>query len=71
MRGRARSRPQADGAHSRVPAQTSRSSSHTHCSGTLAERAERLFAVRGLTAGQVPPKLRGPGYPGPQLPKDE
>ena len=35
--------------------------------GNLQERAERLFAVRGLAAEEVPAKLRGPGFPGPKL----
>lgn len=35
--------------------------------GTYAERCERLLAVRGLAPEQVPPKLRGEGFPGPLL----
>jgi hypothetical protein len=37
--------------------------------GTWAERAERLLAVRGMAAGDVPKKLQGPGFPGPDMPQ--
>lgn len=34
-------------------------------SGTLAERAERLFGLVGLASqADVPKKARGPGFPG-------
>lgn len=35
--------------------------------GSWAERAERLVSVRGLRAAEVPPKLRGAGFPGPAM----
>lgn len=35
--------------------------------GSYAERCERLLAVRGLAAAEVPLKLRGEGFPGPLL----
>jgi len=37
------------------------------CRGSVLERAQRLFAVKGLCADEVPAKLRGPGFPGPKL----